>query len=359
MISLRLIKFTMFFWTLAVGKGHVYADPDSSESLVRGTLARSEAVFSARMKYHYKCQFARRESPVNERETRASFDGSNWVSRTHTKEDVGERANYNGKLIIHLGHNPGAKSTQPDWVAVKRPQAIDENDPPEVPYFAGSFWHKATEKYVEDHALEAKVKGHAHLKGIDVLIVEWIIPHDWKVAAAAFHGANDLTEEGGVLRVYAAPQLGHVLPRIEMVGKGGALGHLFEAEDFHEATPGVFIPRHFSQHLYDSKGLVYWEEYTINHLEKVNEPIPPEDFIIEAPHGSVLVDERSLKESRSYRVGASFPKDLNDILSGMPPSPPSRLRTRFTALQLGLAVGAIVLAGIYFFRRWSKRGQRA
>lgn len=356
MMRFQNLCFTMVLLSLSLGKGQAYEEiaTDGPDSLVRGILARAEAVFSARMNYHYKWQFANRNTPPKERDERASFDGTNWVTRCLTKGQVGERSNYNGKLVIHLGGNRGAKSSMPDWVAVKRPQAIDENDPSEVPYFAGTFWHKMTKNYVKDHALEVKVKGRAELQGVQTVRLEWAIPPDLKEAATAFHGVNDVTNEGGVLRVYVASQLGHVLPLIEMVGKGGIVGHRFEAGDFIETSPGIFIPRRFSHHLYDSEGLVLCEEYIIEHIEKVNEPIPAEDFIIEAPHGSVLVDERPLNESRSYRVGVMLPTDLNDVLPGAVPSPPP-MRRRSTAIWLGLTVGVLFVCICYFMRRFLKR----
>lgn len=335
-----------------IGGGHAWAETTSEDpdSVVRSLLARAEAVFSARMEFFHTLQFTNSALPLIDGETMASFDGLNWVIRV----PGGERSNYNGKFVVHMGEKSGTKSAIPDSVSVQRPQAIDAHDPPEAPYFAGSFWYKTTKEYVKDHANEAKVKGRAEVKGIPVIILEWVIPRDWKVAAMAFHGVNDLTEEGGVLRVCVAPQLGHALPLLEMVGKEGVVGSRFEAEDFIETAPGIFMPRRFSRHLYDKQGLVNFEKYSLKSVEKVNEPIPAEDFIIEAPRGSTLNDERPLNYSLSYRVGddpATLPTDLSDVLVGMPPPPHPPLLTRSTAIWLGVGIGVALLTVYYFVRR--------
>ena len=203
---------------------------------------------------------------------------------------------------------------------------------------------------------EAEIKGRAEVKGVPVVILEWPLP-DKKAVGRAFRGYNDLTKDGGKLRVHVAPQLGHALPLIECVATGETIAKRMEAEDFIETAAGIFIPRHFSQHSYDQDGLVYWESYQVKSVEKVNEAIPEEDFVIDVPHGAALSDQRG-EHAASYRVGqdvATLPTDLGDVIAGMPQAPPPPLLTRWTAITVGVGIGVVLLGAYYMVRRRMRR----
>jgi hypothetical protein len=318
------------------------------ENLVQGVLSRAEAVFSARMEYKQKIGSGIPPKFSSELEMEASFSGSSWVTRCRTTGAVA--TNHNGKFVRWIKPDPRNGALAVDYLTIKRPEAIDLNYPPAAPYFAGTFWFKITRQYVRDHRHEAVRAGSGEVNGVPVTILEWPVPKS--AVFQAFDAVNEFTQNGGILRLFVSTQLGHALPRVEFAGVGGGVADRFDAADFVEVAPGIFIPKRFSEQGYNSEGPMGNIHYEVTRVEKVNEVIPEEDFILQVPRGAIVSDQRSMQHAETFRVGenqVSEPKDIGDlIVSGAAPS--KAFSSWPTAVGIGLAVG-LLLIGLYYLAR--------
>jgi hypothetical protein len=322
-------------------------DAHNPETVVQGLLSRADAVFSARLTWKEQTGTGIPPNLSSDVELKGSFSGSSWAFRCPSTG--GSATNHNGKWVGWTKGDPGTGAAA-DYLVIKRPQPIDETFPPAVPSFGGSFWFQSTKEYVSAHRGNAVLKGASEVNGIPVVVLEWSVPKD--AAFKAFHAVGEQTRNGGILRLFVAPQLGYVLPRVEFAGVGGGVDNRFEASDFVEANPGIFFPKKFSCQIYNQGKPGVNVSYVVTHLEKVNDVIPEEDFILHVPHGAQVSDQRSPVGSEFYRVGENrepLPKDLGDLIV-TPSSPKGRWARSSTAIVIGILVG-LLLVGLYYRAR--------
>ncbi len=309
----------------------VAGDGDAGEArrFADGVVARSQAVFSGRLEYELVAGYEK----SNER---LSFSGPSWALR-YTNGNY--HVSHAGKYVEFIAHpQPNGRILLDATVRPERP--IDATFP-SPPTFAGTFWYDDTRKFVRDHAGTVKLKGKKDIDGIETRVLEWWVG---KHQLRAFGGMGDSLLGGGTLRVYAAPRLGYALPRMEYVGKDGLIETVYYCSDFREVAPGVHLPMKCGYTFSKGGGdhVSFRCEYTILKAEKINEPIPPEDFVMELPPGTYVQDIRG-PQYMHFKVGQKqfTTKDLADV-----PAMEGTIfwRTWKGAVLIGLAVGLTLLA---------------
>ncbi len=315
----------------------------SSPSAVKGVLGRAEVVFSGDIQYTLNDQVFLAGGPKYQDAKHFVFMFPSWIVRE--EEGGGVQLNHNGKYIEYV-LNP-----QPDGaiirnVVVRRPQSPDD-PPPAPPFFAGTFWHKRTREFIRDRVRQAHRAGEATIAGVPTIILEWKVSRP--ELTPAFGGFNDLTQDGGLLRVYAAPSLGYVLPRIEFLGGGGKVMDEYQAEGFHEVAQGLYFPTTMSCNVYNSHGLVQTTLYRLTAVSHINEPIPDSEFQIDIPRGTTVMDERSGKSALIYRTGdvglpADVASELGDVMSMPPNSVQANSMAWWEILAAGFVAGCVLFA---------------
>ncbi len=94
------------------------------------------------------------------------------------------------------------------------------------------------------------------------------------------------------MRLYVAPQLGFVLPRMEFVTASHQVAQTYNAKSFDEVAPGIYFPAHLSTETHATGGTSrYRGEFAVR-CELINQPIPAEDFIVPLPTGTRVQDAR-------------------------------------------------------------------
>jgi hypothetical protein len=193
--------------------------------------------------------------------------------------------------------------------------------------------------------------GEREIDGIRTSILEWQVRKADRYSA--FDSINSILDEGGVLRLYVASQLGYALPRIEHVGIDGRVATRFDSTDFEEPHAGLFFPRHCSYQNFPEDGSAgYYNRYEILEMNDVNEPIPEESFVVSLPQGTSVTDRRTA-EGADFRIGslsAGLPSDLARVIhpEGQVPA-----RNWTNAGLRGIAIGVLglLLLVILYFRR--------
>jgi hypothetical protein len=338
---------------------HTRADdpaPDTRQ-LIDGLLARSDAVFSGRMTYRF-AYFAsgKAEKPVHEFQVRLTFSGSSWIKRsTVTGQPDATVISHNGTTLEYVPTNQ--KDERVTKLARLRPARPVNTSGPEVktPIFVGSFWRSATKKYVEENRRSVVNKGYQEVNGERTVVLEWEIPRN--DVDAAFGGSNPGVEDGGLLRLYVAPQLGHVMPRIDFLSPQGEVMVRCDSIDFIKTPSGVYFPTTSSERLFAyNRDNPSRQEYTIWDIENINEPIPDSEFSFPVPVGTEVIDTRDEKRTTRFILSDKEPLPVSGLETILGRDQPSFwARNRTTAIILGVAAGVLLVLATLVVRHVRRR----
>jgi hypothetical protein len=322
------------------------ARASETTDLVEGVVGRAEAIVSGRFEYRVTWT----EGHPGEHNL-LILSGPSW--RVNHLDHRVERINHRGKYL-EVHHNRQHDGSIRTSCRIEAPRGLQERLPM-PPWFAGTPWYRQTVAYIKDHKAQARLTGGAEVDGIAAKVLEWDVPQADRYAA--FYGISSRLNNGGKLRLYVAPQLGFVLPRIETVDPQGRVATRFDSTGFKEVGAGLFFPKQCGYRDFDENGVpddkIHFNQYEILRVEKVNEAIPEEDFAVQLPAGTSVADERT-PQTVYFDLGditESMPDDLRDSLRLEKVPPP---RTWRRAIVLGLAIGACalcVLVVVYAVRR--------
>jgi hypothetical protein len=352
------------------------ADPITTQALIQGILARSEGVFSGEMTYRESNGFSWKKQPEQELTKTVTFSGPSW--RVKWAEDIARIPHLvtegvkrrgipveppSGLLendeVSHGGnHLELSRVPQPDHsirstARVTQPKPFDYRMP-YPPLRVGTFWYECTKKFVEANREKAERKPPTEVNDVPCEIIEWEVTAADKFRA--FDGINDLTKNGGRLRVCVALQLGFALPRIQYIGSGGKVAASFDGWDFQEKASGIFIPQHARMQYYmPAPG--FYLDFQITDCKKINRSISDATFAVALPDGTEVMDSRSGTHSVLFKMkkGGPIPRDLRDIIQTKVPS--FWGWNKRTALLGGAAAG-VLLVGVAVLLRLARMRRR-
>jgi hypothetical protein len=318
--------------------------------LVQGVLARAEAIVSGR--FEYRVTFGATGEEASEEHNTFTLSGPSW--RVDYLNTHSHRVNHRDKYIV-VHRTPQQDGTVRTSAAVHDAEALEKRTP-HPPYFAGTLWYSTTVEYIRGHQEDARLAGEAVVDGTPTTILEWDVAKEDRYRA--FDRISNPLDNGGILRLYVAPQLGCALPRSEDVSPAGAVVKRFDASGFEEVRAGLFYPKRCGHRLYSAAGEPdYYQEYEIVRAEDVNEPIPEEAFVLSLPGGAYVRDART-KPAASFWVGDledALPADLGEIAATE--GRPAR-RTWRLSLRWGFGIGVpllLLLLGLYAARRRARQ----
>ncbi len=324
------------------------------DSLVDGVLARAEAIFSGRFEYRVTSGDA--SSTKQPQETRAGFilSGPSW--RIDDRGFHVESINYRGKYY-EVRRTPQPDGSTHTSLEIRATQDLFSMAPPRPPYFAGTLWHKSTIEYIRLHKSSARVAGEKTIAGIPTSIIEWDISASDKFGA--FHAITQPLMNGGVLRLFVAPQLGYALPRVEHVDRQGNVETRFEATGFREVNQGIYMPKFLLYQVFEKGGAPGWyNRYEVVQVDGINQPIPDEAFSTSLPIGTVVAD-RATNTSHDFVVG-NLGGSLADVDARIENAAQPRWRVGRYAMVVGSAIGILFCITVLIWRRvWRPAHRRA
>jgi len=257
--------------------------------LIVGVVARAKAIVSGRITYAFKSESFVGQKPVNPitlPEVTTSFSDSSWADRAKGSHVV--RINHDGYFLEFVQTPQRDGSVRPGATLSPRKPLENRAELNSPPIFAGSFWHREQLRYIEKHANDFGFVETSVIQAVPVTILE--LPVAAEQAREAFHILPPALKQGGMIRLYIAPQLGFVLPRIEFVAPSNEIAQSYEAMDFSEVAPGIYFPRRIWNETHAAGGANrYRGEFTVRG-ELINEAIPEEDFVVELPIGTRVQD---------------------------------------------------------------------
>jgi hypothetical protein len=351
-LSLVLLVFMMTFSvqsSLQV-RSDEPAELTTVERLVTGATARSALVFSGRMEFLLTTGFESKNKVDRNEEQKLSFSGASWAIRypphPRTKE-TGARVSHNGSLTEYISSPSQGNVAAFNRASVGLAEPIDKFFP-SPPVYAGTFWYPATRDYIKKNVRAGRKIKDGEVNGIKVEVLEWTIPPEKNYEA--FHGINKTLERGGILRLYVAPQLGHVLPRIEHLSPEGDVGTAFDASDFEKTSSGVYLPHQCSLQNYSGGQPAFFCRFRIHRFEKINEQIPESDFILDLPEKARVSDHRT-PNGRIFTVGEADAPQLAAVNIAVAQDPSWWGTYWHYAVILGALVGGLALFLYLRFRR--------
>lgn len=337
---------------------HAQDGAQDTQQLIDGLLARSEAIFSGRFVYRVEAGIEGKP-PGGVSEQRVSFSGTSWICR-NLRDEGSAGLSHKGQGVEYV------RTRQPDgsisnFVRLIQPRHINFKSP-SPPVFAGTFWNEygaepSTKEFVRSRRGQAVRRPDREVNGIRAAVLEWAVATEQEVYQA-FAEFGDVTRNGGLLRLYVAPQLGYVLPRIEHVGVSGIVGMTYDSFDFVEAAPGIFLPQKSQRRNFngpDGKAGTFLIDYRLRDISQINGKIPDSDFVLEIPDGTTVADARSGKYSVPYKVEKERPFPVPDVEGVLTQErPPFWGRNWQTAVIVGAVVGMVLAAVAFWLLRRSR-----
>lgn len=316
-----------------------------SAELVRRVLARPAQLISGRIEYEVIMSFRSRQKN-DEYRYLFSFAGPSWIVRCLPPNGNGAVLSHGDKYIQYTETRQNDGSLR-RVASLQLPKALDHN--PRPPSFAGTIWEDSTKKFIADRSKFGIRKSDQEVKGRRCQVWEWSVN---KVdVPQAFYAVSEVIKNGGVLRLYVATEMGYVLPRIEQVGNDGAIGKSFESTDFREAATGIYLPKTCRQENRDRTGMMSATEYRLVKIEKVNEPLGDEEFIIRLPVGTEVFDDRT-NRPLGYTITDELPFSVTGLTNvELVRQEPFFQRNRVWAIALGATLGLTLSGGFWWWWR--------
>jgi hypothetical protein len=323
-----------------------------AEQLIAGVVSRSTAIASGRITYKFKSESfvgERALPPVLVAETTTSFSNSSWAERTKSSALV--RINHGGYFLEFVKTPQPNGSVRPGAILYPQRSLASRKELNAPPLYAGTFWHPEQTLSAEKHASNFQSAGSATINGIPVVLLELAVPAESQ--REAFHMLLPALKSGGMIRLYVAPQLGFVMPRIEFLTPTRQVAHSYESVDFGEVAPGIHFPRRLSTETHAaSGGARYRGEFALS-CELVNQSIPEEDFVVDLPVGTRIQDARQPGEVLRFELDEpSSSSVLLSLTSGSESGPPGRFMDRWrNAIIVGVVIGTVALSCILLASR--------
>ena len=288
-----------------------------------------------------------RVDPVVLPEVTTSFSNSSWAERTKGSPNV--RINHDGYFLEFVNTPQRNGSSRPGVILRPLRSLESRTELNSPPIFAGSFWYREQLRFVENHCDDFRIVGSSVVNTVPVTILELVVPMESH--REAFHVILPHLKSGGLIRLYVAPQLGFVLPRIEFVTASRQVAQTYDAKGFEEVAAGIYFPAHCSTETHVTGGASrYRGEFAVR-CELINQPIPPEDFIVALPMGTRVQDARqpnSVIKFELTKASSSGELAAPSSISELGPRVMFLDRWR-NAVIVGIAIGG--LASISFLLR--------
>lgn len=279
---------------LVVLMGSPRVAEETAQSLVEKAASRYSALTSCRMSYLYEPSgkpLGADGKEVKFTPTLYSFSGDDWTRRT--VGGITTFAEFEGVYFEYAQGRVLLRDENPRTTRVA-------NDPP---VWAGSFWYAEQAAFVKEHSREFRLAGTETVGGVETKICEMVLSKE--LAGKGFHSLTRSLVDGGTLRLYIAPQLGHVLPVIEFIDFLNTIQIKYEASSFSYLAPNLWLPgsiRRGIANQSDQDMPLRYSSFTGITYELVNEPIPKDDFVIKLKPGNRVEDRRRTSGPVWYTV---------------------------------------------------------
>lgn len=262
---------------------------DDSQAILDRVLRRMTGVVSGRFELTRSTGFRQDENSRTPRGPyRFSLSGKDWARRALEQPHY-FTVNKDDQMIQLWPQPVQDDGSHPCGAQFRAPVRTIKVEQDSSPFFAGTFWSEEMYKFVRQHRDRVRLVGEEVLDGHTTLILEWKLQPD--EAFQVQSSANGVTMGATSLRVYTAPAMDYVLPRIDIVGKDNVVGCRYESTGFVKSPQGTWFPRN-SVCQWSDPDPRFYEEYEFTSVSLLNELVPDEDFEFSVPADTRVTDSR-------------------------------------------------------------------
>jgi hypothetical protein len=352
MKSDSLVLFSMM---VAVAGMRLARAAPPKDDLIDGVVARSVAVYQAQVDFGVR----EREGADAEslREIRSdryqlTVSGTDWLLRYADSPNLMMKRDA-ATLRYYETDSPDGKRYRS--LHLNAAQSLEDAQGQNTLFTVmrhGSFWYPAQATFVDRERNSARLVDQQTLAGVDTYALQW------EVAGPDFDEALIVIpppiarQRKGYLRIYVAPALGYVLPRIEYRTIDDTVVKRYESSDFIEADRGIFYPR-LARCATDHADWSFSTEFRVHSIQHVNQQIPAETFAIRFPAKTRVRDSRPGRPKTVFLLEEPMGiGNLESILTCASPRPSwSILRKACLGLNAAAVLSLIVL---WVRRQYSK-----
>ena len=321
-------------------------DPERLTSTVQAIASRAESLYSARISFSIA-------SNVDEHAPKRltlSLSGAEWALRyTHSNHVIMNRRD----ALLRYFETSSATGHQWHSLHLTSPQSQTSMLGSNYAFAAsrlGTFWYRSQIQYIQQ--TKAEWMPSKQINGYRTIALRWPVSAQDIGAAFVVVPGSITNNFEGYLQVYAAPELGHALARVDYVDHRGQLLRRYDSRDFEEIDGDLFFPWVSRCSTFDGSQSQSFE-FHVEKVEFVNQQIPDSDFDIKVPPDTRIRDSRPGFANAAFRLGdqASL-KEIDKLLRDTDSSHSlwSNRRTIFLVIN---GILALYLSAIWMHRRWA------
>jgi hypothetical protein len=339
------------FATGAAGFGAAPSESRDARELISAVLARRTRIVSARYEYVLRTGIRDGERG-NDYYCQLWIEGESWRLECAPK-GLPHIMGSTGKHSFSMRQYTGSDGKLMTYAGIDEPKSLNGHRYPFHPTIAGTIWFDQTASYVEATAASATLESATEVDGFRCEVVVVRVPDG--DAETAFWAFDDDLANGGEIRMYIAPELGFVLPRMEFLGASGVVRKRFEASDFVEASAGLFVPSFARMQRLTGNVPGMYNEFVGLTATNVNEPVDPKHFRLLVPEGASVREAATVSKSGTARhfwaSAENRPPDLDMIeVAGSESG-----NSFWSALAVGFLLGCGAILAMLLIRRWRVR----
>ncbi len=244
--------------------------------------------------------------PVGQTPKRLTFSGTDWIEHSPN----GAVMIYREKSLLQFDaagpHAAGGHRA----ITIRAAEALERSNEENLqPRFAGTFWRSQQLAFVETHRAQARAGDPSEVGSIHCEVCEIDITAEEMTQLVPVR-IPSLRRSGGVLRLHVAPQLGFVLPLVEVCTVEGTPVVTYRCDDWAEMdlAQTLYFPRQARMEVALPSGSKVYEKFTIT-PKMLNQPVDDEELSVDVPVGTQILDDRSASPDKREVVRSATTSD--------------------------------------------------
>jgi hypothetical protein len=289
---------------------------DNVKALLDGVIARGSVIQTGEFKYRFGSLWANPADPSpwswdpsDDRTVSLTVAGSEWIVRwpNFANADIHRKdfdATYvpirqkNGEMLHSFRISDSVASLESEAINSQMYRFIR----------AGTIPWPLLQEYLVKNRSDATDKGAVEVDGVSTHLIEWKVTKENYKVLQSYNPVLSDKYDATLIKLFVCPKMGYVVKRLDYCTPSGEMANRYEADEFKELAPGVFMPKFYFyiRNFYDfgNKKGYYVDQFELIEASKVNQSIPESAFALELPKGTRVADYRSSKPETHFATGS-------------------------------------------------------
>ncbi len=283
----------------------------TTDEMLDAVIARGTALFSAKIAFEVKTTVERGKQEELDHVDNyiLSVTGQDWILRQPGVPDFSMHRDDSTTRFYQTTSDRGVYRA----MHMAAPETIDELIGGDYTFAVtrnGTFWYRSQLTFVDKQRTRVERRAGEPIDGQPTVHFRWRVDtHDLDEAIVVLSPAirKDLA---CYLDVYAAPNLGYAIPRIDYLTLDGQLARRYQSSDFVEVDSGLFFPKS-TRCIAVSDGQRRTTAFQVSSIEHVNQDLPEQEFDVRIPPDTRVRDSRPGSPQVVFHLGDQ--KGVDDV----------------------------------------------